>query len=351
MNAQTVLDDLRLPIVQAPLSGGPSTPALAAAVGGAGGLGFLASGYKTLVALEEDLAALGALSSAPFGVNVFVPDTARVDIEAIASYAVRVNREAADAGLEAGPPDWHDDWYGEKVELLLRARPAIVSFTFGLPEADLLAEMRDAGIETWVTITEPAEAEAAAAAGAAGLVVQGFEAGGHRASFADRDGEGEVGLLALLRLVSRSVDLPLIASGGIGDGQAVAAVLVAGARAAQLGSAFMDTIEAGTSEVHRARLREGGRTGLTRAFTGRRARGIYNGFMARNSSSAPSAYPHLHYLTAPLRAGARKRGDGELVNLWAGQAYPTMTHRLPAAELMARLESEMREALDRAGGL
>lgn len=347
----SALDRMRIPIVQAPLGGGPSTPLLAAAVSEAGGLGFLAAGYKTVAAVEEDLAALRDLTSRSFGLNLFVPDPARVDGDAIATYASRVAREASDAGLVAGSPEWDDDWFSEKVQLVLRERPPVVSFTFGLPTAELLGEMREAGIETWVTVTEPAEADAAEAAGAAALIVQGFEAGGHRGSFADRDGEGEVGLLALLRIIAGRVAIPLVASGGIADGHAVAAVLVAGAQAAQLGTAFLDTVEAGTSQVHRARLREGGRTAITRAFTGRRARGIYNGFMARNSTSAPSAYPQIHNLTAPLRAAARARGDGELVNLWAGQAYQTMTHGLSATEVMGRLAEEMGAALERVANL
>ena len=342
-----VLGSLRLPIVQAPLAGGPSTPALAAAVAEGGGLGFLAAGYRSPEAVERDLAALEHLAPKRFGINLFVPDRSRVDEDALRLYGERVVREAAEAGLAAGEPAWDDDWYSEKLALVLRARPAVVSFTFGLPSSDVLGDLREAGIETWVTVTEPSEAAAAVAAGAAGLVIQGFEAGGHRGSFADRDGEGEIGLLALLRLVAMRVEVPLVASGGIADGYAVAAVLVAGAAAAQLGTAFLDTLEAGTSQVHRERLREGGRTAITRAFTGRRARGIFNGFMARNSSSAPSAYPQVHHLTAPLRAGAREKGDGELVNLWAGQAYEGMTHGLPAGDLLILLEEQMREALAR----
>lgn len=342
-----VLKGLRVPIVQAPLGGGPSNPTLAAAVAEAGGLGFLAAGYKAPQAVEADIVALRALTGRPFGVNLFVPDTMRVDEDAVRLYGERIAREARDAGLSVGTAQWNDDDYGEKLELLLRERPAVVSFTFGLPSVEVLRELREACIETWVTITEPAEAEAAAEAGAGAVVVQGFEAGGHRGTHSDLDGAGEIGLLALLRLVAACVELPLVASGGIGDGYALAAVLVAGAQAAQVGSAFMDTVEAGTSAVHRERLREGGRTAITRAFTGRRARGIFNGFMARNSVSAPAAYPHVHNLTAPLRAGARERGDGELLNLWAGQAYPTMTHGLPAAGVVGRFEGEMRAALAR----
>jgi nitronate monooxygenase len=221
----------------------------------------------------------------------------------------------------------------------------VVSFTFGCPGQELITRLRDAGTEVWITVTEPDEAELASVMGADALVVQGVEAGGHRASFLDHDGVGEVGLLALIRLVSKRVNLPLVAAGGICDGYAVAAVLVAGARAAQIGSAFLDTPEAGTSPPHRARLRGRGRTALTRAFSGKRARGIVNGFMERNSAEAPAAYPQVHYLTAPMRAAARASGEPDLINLWAGQAYELIDHGVPAGQVIARIAAELNDAL------
>ncbi|MGZ4352783.1 MAG: nitronate monooxygenase, partial [Gaiellaceae bacterium] len=175
------------------------------------------------------------------------------------------------------------------------------------------------------------------------LVVQGVEAGGHRGTFADEDGAGELGLLALLRLVARTVSLPLVASGGIVDGAGVAAVLAAGARAAQRGTAFLRTPEAGTSAEHRAALAGDRRTTLTRAFTGRRARSIENRFV-REHADAPSAFPHLSFVTAPVRSAARASGDPESTSLWAGQAYP-LAEEAPAAELVRRWSDEARAAL------
>ncbi len=183
----------------------------------------------------------------------------------------------------------------------------------------------------WVTVTTPAEARGAEAAGADALVVQGCEAGGHRGGFADSDDE-PIGLLALLRLVASASGLPMVAAGGIADGAAVAAVLAAGAVAAQLGTAFLAAREAATHPAHRAALATDTETALTRAFTGRRARGIVNRFLADHSADAPSAYPEVHHLTAPLRAAARERGDGDGFNLWAGQA-----HRLAREEAAGRI--------------
>jgi len=242
---------------------------------------------------------------------------------------------------------WSDDAWEEKLAMLAAERPAVASFAFGCPSAEEIGRLRDAGVEVWVTVTEPDEAARAAAAGAAALAVQGVEAGAHRGTFTDDDGAGEVGLVTLLRLVTRVTTLPLIASGGLCDGAGVAAVLVAGARAAQLGTAFLDSVEAGTPAAHRSALRGGRRTMLTRAFSGRRARGIVNGFLARNGAFAPSAYPHINALTAPMRAAARERSDPEMLNLWAGQAYTAIDHDVPAAAVVERLAREIDAALAR----
>jgi ribosomal protein S18 acetylase RimI-like enzyme len=197
-----------------------------------------------------------------------------------------------------------------------------------------------------VTVTAPAEALAAAAAGADVLVVQGAEAGGHRASFVDRDDVPVYGLISLLQLVAgKGATPPLVASGGLASGAGIAAALAAGARAAQVGSAFMLAAEAGTSPVHRRALASPAPTALTRSFTGRLARGIRNGFMD-TYPDAPIAYPELHYATAPLRRAARLSGDGDSVNLWAGETHQ-LASELPARAIVERLQRESEAALAR----
>jgi nitronate monooxygenase len=219
----------------------------------------------------------------------------------------------------------------------------VVSFTFGCPTDVVIDVLHAAGCAVWVTVTTAGEARHAASVGADALVVQGVEAGGHRGSF-DDDAPGEIGLLALLQLVRAAVDLPLVATGGLATGRAVAAVLAAGAAAAALGSAFMLAPEAATSAPHAGALRGSGSTALTRAFTGRLGRGIANRFMGEHDDGAPRAYPDVHYVTAPLRAAAREQGDAETINLWAGQAYELATEE-PAAEIVRRLSAEARAAL------
>jgi nitronate monooxygenase len=327
-----------LPIVQAPMGGGPSTPELAAAVGEAGGLGFLAAGYRSVDAVRADLAKLRALSRRAFGVNLFAPPAAPGDPAAVARYAERLRSDAERRGVELGEPRHDDDGWQDKLALCVAERVPLVSFTFGCPDAAVLRRLREAGCETWITVTTPAEAGLAARAGADALVVQGVEAGGHRGSF-DPSKPGELGLLALLQLVRAETNLPLVATGGIADRAGVAAVLAAGASAAQLGTAFMLTPEAGTADAHRRALRGGARTVLTRAFTGRPARGIENRFIREHETAAPLAYPEVHHLTAPLRAAARAAGDPDGLHLWAGETY-ALARELPAAQLARELAGQ-----------
>src|SRR4051795_10026039 len=197
----TMFDRLAVPIVQAPMAGGPSTPALAAAVTDAGGLGFVAAGYRTAGARAADIAAARAPTAGPIAVNVFAPSGAPADPAVVAAYAARLEPEARRGGVALGTPRFDADAYAEKVALLAADPVAAVSFTFGCPDAGVVGALRDAGTAVWVTVTDPQEARIAAAAGADALVVQGAEAGGHRGAFADRDDRADRGLLALLQLV------------------------------------------------------------------------------------------------------------------------------------------------------
>jgi nitronate monooxygenase len=335
-----VLDDVRVPIVLAPLAGGPSTPALAAAVCEAGGFGFLASGYLTSAQLEEQLAELRSATARPFGVNVFTPAAQASDPSAYGPYAEEIRRWAGSRGLPVGEARFDDDAFGNKVALLTRDPAAVVSFTFGMPSADVVERLHDAGSEVWVTVTTPPEAAIALEGGADALVLQGMEAGGHRGSFDDGDKAPAYSTLSLLQLL-RDAGRPLIATGGLMSGAGIAAVLAAGARAAQLGTAFLLCPEAGTSEPHREAIRRADApTRVTRAFTGRAARGIVNEFMVAHDARAVSAYPEIHHVTQPLRREARAHGDGSAINLWAGQAYP-LARELPAGELVGLLATEL----------
>jgi nitronate monooxygenase len=330
-----ILDTLDAPVVLAPLAGGPSTPALAAAVSEAGGLGFVAAGYLPAPLLEQQLVETRGLTTWPFGVNLFVPGPP--------TPAEHYEGYVAALGDQAGKPRADDDHWDAKLALLEQSPVAVVSFTFGCPPAETIARVQNAGSEAWVTVTSPEEARLAAAVRADVLVVQGGEAGGHRGSFADHEDLPVYGTLSLMQLVRAAVDLPLVASGGVTTGAALAAVLCLGARAAQIGTAFLRTPEAGTHPAQRDALAGDRPTALTRAFTGRLARGIRNRFMAEHPD-APIAYPEVHHATSPLRAAAREAGDAGGFNLWAGEAYQ-LAEEVPAAEVVARLVAGAREAL------
>lgn len=316
------------PVVLAPLAGGPSTPELAAAVADAGGVGFLGGGYLAPEALEERLRHARTLTRGTLGVNLFVLREQPVDEAALAAYA----RELADEG-ELGEPRFDDDGFAEKLEVVVASGVEIVSTTFGPPPPELVRKAHAAGMQVWATAATVEDA--AAVTGADVLVAQGIEAGGHRGAFDDAD-ETDLPLLDLLAALGRT-GLPLVAAGGIADAVAAAAAREAGAAAVQAGTAFLLCPEAGTSAPHREAVARGGTTALTRAFTGRRARGIVNRFM-RDHPDAPSAYPHVHHLTAPLRAAARAAGDAERINLWAGTGLAAVRER-PAAEVVADLAS------------
>jgi nitronate monooxygenase len=320
-------------IVLAPLAGGPSTPELAAAVSNAGGLGFLAAGYLAPDVFAERVRRTRELTCAPIGVNVFVLEDVGVDDEVVAAYARELEPEARARGVQLGEPRFDDDWLAEKLELIVRADVEVVSTTFGCLAAKTVARLQQSGTRVWATVTAAHEAHAARDAGVDALVVQGTEAGGHRGAWRD-DGE-PVPLRELLASVD--VGLPLVATGGIADRAGVTAVLAAGAQAAQVGSAFLLSPEAGTSGPHRRALRNGGQTAFTRAFTGRSARGILNRFMVEHPN-APSAYPHVHHLTAPLRAAARVAGDSDGINLWAGVNH-AQAEELPAAQIVGKLRA------------
>jgi nitronate monooxygenase len=333
-------------IVLAPMAGGVGTPQLVAAVSGAGGFGFLPSGYLDADRLRADVAAVRQLTGAGFGVNLFVPAGPDADrLERARRYAGRLAGWAERRGLTPGAPSYTDDDYPAKVDLLLEERPPVVSFAFGLPDTNVVEAFHRRSVAVLVTVTCPEEASAAAALGADGLVVQGWEAGAHQGGWTS--GGERWALLALLQSVAAETDLPLVAAGGIATGAGVAAVLAAGASAAMLGTAFMRCPEAATSPIHAEALGRRTPTVMTRAFTGRAARALENELTRDLEDAATEAYPEVHVATGAMRAEARRRGDTGAVHLWAGQSH-ALARELPAAELVATLQREARAALHRA---
>lgn len=311
------------PVLVAPMAGGPTTPDLVLAAARAGSLGFLAAGYKPVEALQDELDLLAA-SGQPFGVNLFVPRPAPADRDAIVRYRAELQEEADRYGVELPPLRLDDDdAFETKADLVLDARPPLVSFTFGLPPTRVVRALRAAGCTVTVTVTDAEEARAAVDLGADLLVVQGGEAGGHSSTMSPGRYTGERSVVDLLGEVRAVVGVPLVAAGGVGTADDVSTLLRAGATAVQCGTRFLAAEEAGTRTIHVAALLDEQRRGtvVTRAFTGQPARALRNRFTDAHSATAPLGYPAVHHLTAPIRAAAARQGDIESLHLWAGTGY------------------------------
>ncbi|MFJ5560221.1 nitronate monooxygenase [Streptomyces sp. NPDC093250] len=336
------------PIVQAPMAGGVAVPQLAAAVSEAGGLGFLAAGYKTADGMYQEIKQLRGLTARPFGVNLFLPQPETADPAAVDVYAHQLAGEASWYETELGDPDsGRDDGYETKLAVLLDNPVPVVSFHFGVPAREVLDSLRRVGTFTLVTATTAEEARAVERAGADAVIAQGVEAGGHQGTHRDvpeMTGSG-LGVLSLVAQVREAVGIPVIAAGGIMRGGQIAAVLAAGAAAAQLGTAFLAAHESGANALHKQALTSPlyVRTELTRAFSGRPARALVNRFVREHGPYAPAAYPDVHHLTAPLRKAAAKAGDPQGLALWAGQGH-RMARELPAGQLVEVLAAELAAA-------
>ncbi|MFC4471249.1 nitronate monooxygenase [Streptomyces xiangluensis] len=346
--SSALTDLFPLPIVQAPMAGGVSVPQLAAAVSEAGGLGFLAAGYKTADGMYQEIKQLRGATSRPFGVNLFMPQPEYADPATVEVYANQLAGESAWYETKLGDPDsGRDDGYDAKLAVLLDNPVPIVSFHFGCPTREVLDSLTRAGTFTMVTATTVEEAQAVQRAGADAVIVQGVEAGGHQGTHRDNpetDGSG-IGLLSLIAQVREAVRLPIVAAGGIMRGGQIAGALAAGATAAQLGTAFLATHESGANALHKQALTNPlfVRTELTRAFSGRPARGLVNRFVREHGPYAPAAYPQIHHLTSGLRKAAAKAGDAQGMALWAGQGH-RLARDLPAQQLVEVLADELAAA-------
>ena len=330
--------DLEVAVVVAPMAGGPSTPELAAAGSNAGGLGFVPAGYLAAEVFAERLATAQRLSAGPIGANLFVPQPSAATPAAIATYAGRLEHEAQRYGVSLGEPRFDDDNWDAKLEMVLQLRPPVVSFTFGLPSAAERRRLTAAGITTVGTVTTLAEARLAAERGVDAMVVQGPSAGGHRGTFDATAEPAEQPLHELLAAITAGSDIPVVAAGGLMNAGDVRSTLQSGAVAAQLGTAFLLADEAGSSVVHRAALRDPQftETVVTKAFSGRYARGLRNRFIDAHQADAPFGYPEVHHLTSPVRAAAVRAGDPHSASMWAGVGY-RQAEAAPVAAIIDKL--------------
>ena len=328
-----------LPVLAAPMAGGPTTPELVIAAARAGSFGFLPAGYRTPDGFQEQVGAVRA-AGVPFGVNLFAPNPVSVDPAAFRAYANAIQREADLFGIDlAGAPIVEDDdFWHEKLDILTSMPVPAVSFTFGIPDAASIAALRAVGSLLLQTVTTVDEARLAEAAGMDVILLQASAAGGHSGTLHPDRPTVQIALPDLVRDVSAAVGLPVIAAGGISSAADVSVALDAGAVAVAVGTALLLADEAGTSATHRNALQDVARTTtvMTRAFTGRPARALENEFTRRYSASAPAGYPALHHLTRPIRLAAAAAGDAERLHLWAGTGWQH-AQALPAAEILTAL--------------
>lgn len=356
---QTLLDRLRIrrPIIQAPMAG-VSTPAMAAAVSNAGALGSLGVGATNAEGARKMIRETRALTAAPFNINLFCHAPARADAARAARWLEWLAPHFRKFGAE--PPQGLRQIYTSFVEdramlaMLLEERPAVVSFHFGLPPAESIAALKQAGIVLLASATHPHEARTVEAAGVDAIVAQGIEGGGHRGVFDSTAVDDAMGTFALTRLLVRQSRLPIIAAGGIMDGAGIAATLALGAQAAQLGTAFVGCPESAIDAGYRRALLQSGevRTAFTDSISGREARALLNRFTALDADPARPPvpdYPMTYDAGKALHAAAKAKGEFGYGAQWAGQAA-TLARELPAGELVEVLDAELREALQQLSG-
>ncbi|SEI62992.1 nitronate monooxygenase family protein [Achromobacter sp. NFACC18-2] len=339
------------PIIQAPMAGGATTVELVSEASKAGALGSLGAAYLSGEQIEAAASAIRARTDRPFAINLFAPVPQEAATGDGARMLALMARYHAQLGLPAPQaPGPQADLLPEQLEATLRARPAVLSFAFGRLPAATLARCRELGILTIGTATTVREAQALEQDGVDAVVAQGAEAGGHRSTFLDAFETSMIGTLALVPQVADAVSIPVIASGGIMDGRGIAAALALGADLAQMGTAFLTTDECGISDAYKAVLpaSRSEQSRVTRAFSGRPARGIANAFMRDADAIAADIlpYPLQNALTRPMRTAGGKSGNINVLSLWAGQGAP-LARRETTANLIQRLARETEAARTR----
>lgn len=315
---------IKHPIVQAPMAGGPTTPELIAAVSNAGGLGSLGAAYLPPETLREQVKEIRSLTEEPFGVNLFVPSLFEADPERIEHANMLLGPYRRELGIEAPEKvSSFEESFEDQLEMVLKERVAVFSFTFGFLGPELVGRLKENGTTVIGTATTVREGLRLEEDGVDMVVAQGSEAGGHRGTFLSDFKDALIGTMALVPQMVDALSIPVIASGGIMDGRGLAAALVLGAEAAQMGTAFLACEESGAHPEFKRAVLEAAEdeTTVTRAFSGRAARGIKNRFLievGEHEEELPP-FPIQNALTKDVRTAAQRQDRPEYMSLWAGQ--------------------------------
>jgi nitronate monooxygenase len=350
-NSITAMLDIKYPIFQAPMAGGMTTPQLISEVSNCGGLGNLGAGYMSPDEIREDIKQIWKLTDRPFGVNLFVPD---IDVTAnaddISSMGNVLERYSSELGMEGKPTLPEKDYialYKKQLDVLMQERVPACSFTFGIPDSAIISELKKQGTMIIGTATNVNEAVEWEEAGADIIVVQGSEAGGHRGTF-HREESGMIGSMALIPQAADAVSCPVTAAGGIMDARGMAAAMILGAEGVQLGTAFLTCRESGAHRLYKRSLlnAKDDQTAVTKAFSGKPARGIRNRFMEEMKGRQALPYPLQNDMTAPIRKHAAKLERPEFMSLWAGQGV-SLSEEVTVKELMIKLVKGTEALLDK----
>lgn len=337
------------PIIQAPMAGS-TTPELAAAVSNAGGMGSLGCAMMSAERTGEEIAKTMMATNRSINANFFVHEPPGDD-PAKNKHATKLLKPYFDELALGDVPDFtatNFPFDEDMLDVMLELRPRVVSFHFGLPAQHMVRAIKDARMIVISSATTAREARLLEEGGCDAVVAQGLEAGGHRGTFAIDQHEAGVGTMALVPQVVDAVSIPVIAAGGIADGRGIAAAFALGAAGVQPGTAFLTTEEAATPAVHRKALLEASDedTRLTRAFSGRPARGITNRYieqMAAHDENLPD-FPLLNTATGPLRKASTQAGSPDFVALWSGQAM-SLNRTMPAVDLVEKMVAEAQEII------
>lgn len=340
---------IQFPLIQSPMAGGATTPELVAAVSNSGCLGSIGAGYLSREELSTHIKKTRTLTPYPFAVNLFVPQKNNIDSKKVEKMQRRLNVYRSHLGIplkeEIAFIDASHKQFEQQMEVVLSHDIPVFSFTFGIPEEKYMKALREKSVVIFGTATNIHEGKMLEEAGCHAIVAQGYEAGGHRGTFFGEAKQSLLGLMAFIPQLVDAVSIPVIAAGGIMDGRGLAASLALGASGAQMGTAFLTCLESGAAEIYKQALltTTGDKTQLTRAFSGKEARGISNTFIQEiESNNDNPGYPAQHYLTQDIR----KAGNPQYMSLWAGQGIGTKPKPIiKAQQKIDDVKSETQETI------
>ena len=340
--------EIKYPIIQAGMAGGITTPELVAAVSNAGGLGSIGAGYLSPEQLRSSIQEIKQLTNKPFGVNLFIPENPNVSDEEIerANEWLKPFREQLHISEIPKVKKTNESTFEKQIAIIIEEEVPVCSFTFGLPSKEIVEQLKSRKIVMIGTATTVKEAISNEENGMDMVVVQGSEAGGHRGTFAGNFENAMIGTMALVPQAVDHVDIPVIAAGGVMDGRGVLAALVLGAKAVQMGTAFVTSLESGATNIAKETLLSGDeeQTVVTSTFSGKPARGIKNDFIIKMKAyeNGPPPYPIQNTLTPQFRSEAAKQNRSEWMSLWCGQNLRSTKHQ-SATETMSEILSQVDE--------